>query len=40
MRKRLWESKDKLIGKVAKVQYQHITTGKKVPRFPVFVKVV
>lgn len=39
-RKNLWRSKDDLIGKTAKVQYQHLTPGKKVPRFPVFVEVI
>jgi len=37
---KLWETRDTLGGKVAKVQYQHLTTGKKVPRFPVFVEVI
>lgn len=40
LRKTLWNERDKLIGKVAKVQYQHITPGRKVPRFPVFVEVI
>jgi DNA ligase-1 len=39
-RKSLWESRDKLVGRTCKVLYQHITTGKKVPRFPVFVEVI
>jgi DNA ligase-1 len=39
-RKALWETREGLIGKVAKVKYQHLTTGKQVPRFPVFVEVV
>lgn len=34
------ESASTLIGKVAHVEYQHITPGKGVPRFPVFVEVV
>jgi ATP-dependent DNA ligase len=34
----LWNVRDSLIGKVAKVQYQHLT-NKKVPRFPVFVSI-
>jgi len=40
MRKDLWNNREKLIGKIAKVQYQHITPGRKVPRFPVFVEVI
>ncbi len=36
----LWEVRDSLIGKFAQVQYQHITAGKQVPRFPVFVEIV
>ena len=36
-RHNLWTSN--VIGKVANVKYQHITTGNKVPRFPVFVEV-
>jgi DNA ligase 1 len=38
-RKELWEGRDLLIGQIAKVKYQHITSGNKVPRFPVFVEV-
>ncbi len=36
----LWKERNNLIGKVAKVKYQHITSGKQVPRFPVFVEVI
>ena len=39
-RKSLWDSRDNLPGKVAHVQFQHLTTGKQVPRFPVFVEVI
>lgn len=35
----LWEVRDTLVGRSAVVKYQHITTGMKVPRFPVFVEV-
>jgi DNA ligase 1 len=35
----LWDLKDTLNGRVAKVKYQHLTDGKKVPRFPVFVEI-
>ena len=38
-RKSLWDIKEILSGMSAVVEYQHITPGKKVPRFPVFVKV-
>ena len=38
-RKELWEARDLLVGHFAKVQYQHLTVGKMVPRFPVFVEV-
>lgn len=36
----LWERRSSLQGSTAKVQYQHLTSGKKVPRFPVFVEVI
>lgn len=39
-RKLLWLNKETLPGKKALVEYQHITSGKGVPRFPVFVKVI
>jgi DNA ligase-1 len=39
-RKKLWDDKELLIGKIAKVKYQHLTPGKKVPRFPVFVEII
>ena len=35
----LWQSQDGLIGKKCRVQYQHLTPGKNVPRFPVFVSI-
>ena len=35
----LWSNREKLIGKIAKVQYQHLTSGKGVPRFPVFISI-
>ena len=38
-RKHLWEGQDFLRGAKARVKYQHITSGNKVPRFPVFVEV-
>jgi len=38
-RKELWEARNLLPGQKAIVKYQHITSGKKVPRFPVFVEI-
>ena len=35
----LWDSRDSLVGKVCHVKYQHITPGRGVPRFPVFIEV-
>ena len=34
-----WQHREELIGKMIKVEYQHITSGKRVPRFPIFCKV-
>jgi len=39
-RREYWKERELLIGKWCEVQYQHITTGKRVPRFPVFVRIV
>ena len=39
-RKELWKNRESLVGKLARIQYQHITSGKKVPRFPVFVEIL
>ena len=36
----LWNIRELLPGKKLKVQYQHLTSGKKVPRFPVFLEVI
>jgi DNA ligase-1 len=38
-RKTLWEVRGILNGNSAIVKYQHITSGNKVPRFPVFVEI-
>jgi len=38
-RRTLWGLRDKLPGCYAQVQYQHLTAGKNVPRFPVFVEI-
>ena len=40
VRETLWAHKEEVIGKIAKVKYQHLTSGRKVPRFPVFVEVI
>jgi len=39
-REALWRIRESLPGAIARVQYQHLTAGKKVPRFPVFVEIV
>jgi ATP-dependent DNA ligase len=39
-RKSIWSYPYYLEGKSTKVKYQHLTSGKKVPRFPVFVEVI
>jgi ATP-dependent DNA ligase len=36
----LWLEKESLVGRKLRVKYQHLTPGKQVPRFPVFVEVV
>jgi len=38
-REELWKVKETLIGKTAHISFQHITSGNKVPRFPVFVDI-
>ena len=40
MREQLWTDRSELKGKKVKISYQHLTSGKKVPRFPVFVEVI
>jgi len=35
-----WDHREELIGKIAVVQYQHLTPGMKKPRFPVFVDIL
>ncbi|KKL75787.1 hypothetical protein LCGC14_2051420 [marine sediment metagenome] len=39
-RKSIWGYPYFLEGRSIKVQYQHLTSGKKVPRFPVFVEII
>jgi ATP-dependent DNA ligase len=38
-RKRLWSIRDSLAGQYAHIEYQHITPGRGVPRFPIFVSI-
>ena len=40
LRGSLWAKRESLIGKLCHVQYQHITPGRGVPRFPVFMEVI
>ena len=35
-----WEVRSRLLNQLCHVQYQNITSGKKVPRFPIFIDVV
>ena len=39
-REQLWQVREGLIGKYARVKYQHLTTAQGVPRFPVVVEIV
>ena len=39
-REYLWSIRDSLIGKYAKLEYQHTTPGRGVPRFPIYVSIV
>lgn len=36
----LWREREALVGKLAVVGYQHITPGRGVPRFPVYVRLM
>jgi ATP-dependent DNA ligase len=36
----LWTGRDKLVGKICRINYQHLTSGRRVPRFPVFVTIL
>jgi len=40
LRETLWRERESLIGNLCHVQYQNITSGKGVPRFPIFVEIV
>jgi ATP-dependent DNA ligase len=35
-----WELREELVGKYCKINYQHTTPGRGVPRFPVFVEIL
>lgn len=39
-RNEFWKTRDELVGNFARVKYQHITSGRNVPRFPVFVDII
>lgn len=39
-RENLWKIRESLPGKYALIEYQHITPGRGVPRFPVYVSIV
>jgi len=39
-RNSLWLQRKTLIGKYARITYQHLTAKRKVPRFPIFVKIL
>lgn len=39
-REELWKVRESLIGKRCLVKYQHLTSGKLIPRFPVFVEII
>ena len=39
-RENLWNTRENLKGKICHVKYQHITPGKGVPRFPVFIEII
>jgi len=36
----LWKERDNLVGRYARVKYQHLTSARGVPRFPVIVDVI
>jgi hypothetical protein len=36
----LWKDREALVFKVIHIQYQHLTPGRNVPRFPVFVDII
>jgi hypothetical protein len=36
----LWNIRDNLKGMYVRIAYQHITPGRKVPRFPIYMEVI
>jgi DNA ligase 1 len=40
LREKYWDNPEELIGRLCHVAYQHITSGKGVPRFPIFIEVL
>lgn len=36
----LWQSRESLCGKTCKIAYQNLSSGRKVPRFPIFVNIL
>ena len=39
-RDELWKQRDSIIDKIVKIKYQHLTSERKVPRFPVYMEIV
>lgn len=39
-REAYWNIKNDLIGKLCHVQYQNITSGKGIPRFPIYIEII
>lgn len=37
---KFWNNREDLVGKKVRVSYQHLTAGKRKPRFPVFMEVI
>ena len=40
LRERLWTDRQNLPGKLCHIAYQHITSGRGVPRFPIFIEIL
>ena len=39
-RRDLWDQRERLVGKICEVSYQHLSSRRKVPRFPIYTKVL
>jgi len=39
-RQELWDRREGIVGKECEISYQHITSGRGVPRFPIYGKIV